>query len=103
MTCLAYRYTYADRSQGYILIVAVHYGSYLRADKYLHKVVDWPFDMNAFSSNHFVQILYLFVHPLLFRLHAISTSKIKIILFCMKFYSTFSQKQLTWEVVLLAL
>ena len=30
-TCLAYRYTYVDRSYSYLLIVAVHYGSYLRA------------------------------------------------------------------------
>ena len=48
VTCLAYRYACGDRSQGYLLIVAVHYGSYLRADKYPYKVVDWSFDLQAF-------------------------------------------------------
>ena len=32
----------------YKLIVAVHYGSYLSADKYLYKVVDWPSDLHVF-------------------------------------------------------
>ena len=33
-------------------MVAVYYGSYLRANIYLYKVVDWPFnmfDLHAFS------------------------------------------------------
>ena len=52
-TCLAYRYTYVDRLTIliYLLIVAVHYGSYLRADKYLYKlykVVNWPFNLHTF-------------------------------------------------------
>ena len=45
MTCIVYRYTYADRTEGYLLIAAVHYGSYQRANKYLYTVVDRPFDM----------------------------------------------------------
>ena len=47
-------------------IVAVHYGSYQRANKYLYTVVNWPstrLTCTHFSSNHFIQILYLFVHP----------------------------------------
>ena len=72
-----------------MLIVAVHYGSYLRADKYLYKVVDQPFDFHAFfSSNHFVQILHLFVHLPFLRIFGNlrtlinRTAKLEIILFC---------------------
>ena len=44
----------------------MHFGSYQRGNKYLYTVVDQPFDMfdlHMFFSNHFVQILYLFIHP----------------------------------------
>ena len=46
-TCIVYRYTYIGRQKLRLLatIVAVHYGSYQRANKYLYIVVDWPFDM----------------------------------------------------------
>ena len=39
------RYTNVDRSYGYLLIVAVHHDSYLRADKYLYKVVNLAFSL----------------------------------------------------------
>ena len=42
---LVYRYTNVDRSYGYLLIVAVHHDSYLRADKYLYKVVNLAFSL----------------------------------------------------------
>ena len=53
-TCSPYRYTYVDRSEGYMPTVAVHYGSYLRANKYkyLYKVVDRPFDMFDLHDLH---------------------------------------------------
>ena len=46
-----------------MLIVAVHYGSYLRADQYLYKIIDRPPTCMYLSSNHFVQILYLYTPP----------------------------------------
>ena len=55
--CLVYRYTYIVKP-----LVAVHYGSYLRAGRYVYKVVNQPSDLHVFSSNLFIQILYLFVY-----------------------------------------
>ena len=40
-TDLPYRYTYVDKSQGYVLLAVVHYqySSYLRGYRYLYKVI----------------------------------------------------------------
>ena len=46
-------------------MVVVHYGYYLRADKIPQSTrlsIGLP-TCTHFSSNHLVQILYLFVHP----------------------------------------
>ena len=51
------------RSQSYLLLVIVNYGSYLRVDRYPNKVVDQFSDMQVFFGNHFVQILYLYYAP----------------------------------------
>ena len=63
-TCIACRYTYIDRSKGYLQIVAMHYGSYQRANKYLYTVVDRPFDMFDFHVFFFWSLRTnpLFIH-----------------------------------------
>ena len=87
-TCIAHRYTYVHRLLANT--VAVHYGSYRRANKYLYTVVDQPFDMfdlHAFPSNQFIPILYLFVHPPFLRIFGnlcpltIRTAKLKFFYF----------------------
>ena len=45
-TCLVYRQTYVHRNLGYLLIVAVHYGSYLRADTCTKLLI--CFDLHTF-------------------------------------------------------
>ena len=57
VACLAYKKKLSLRL---LALVAVHYGSYLRTDWYLYKVVDRPSD---FSSNPFIEFLCLFVYP----------------------------------------
>ena len=60
VACLAYK---KKLSLGLLALVAMHYGSYLRTDWYLYKVVDRPSDFNAFSSNPFIEFLCLLYTP----------------------------------------